>query len=291
MTPVSFNYRNSQRKRSATERRRAALIRTAGPHSQPTKKPAANSRLIRWGGTIAMSAAVVLVGLFMAPATARAGGLSVLTELLQAATTMATQAESLSASEASRATYSQTIVAPPAQLTATSAALNTLMRTYSTVMNIYNTISTHSATLPQTIALENSMFSTTAASIQPQYVNVYGSVPSTTNVPVTRASQIDMADSTANEALALANSSDQAESGFITTSQQELSNATTAAPGTSNMLVAQSAIMQLHSQSIEHHVLAALLRQQAIQAASRMSQVKQATTAQVSPTNTNISIP
>jgi hypothetical protein len=99
-----------------------------------------------------------------------------------------------------------------------------------------------------------------------------------------------MADSTANEALALANASDQAQTTLVTDSAQALNSAANAAPGTADMLIAQSAILQLHSQSIEHHLLAAILRQRALQTASKMANVKQAVTSGSTP-NISISIP
>jgi hypothetical protein len=152
------------------------------------------------------------------------------------------------------------------------------MKTYNTAMTIYSMVSTHSATLSQTMALENTMGSSPSSSIHPQYVSVYGGQPLAGSTTSTRANQIDMSDSAANEGLALANSSDQAQTILVTDSAQFLNSAANAAPGTADMLIAQSLILRLHSQSIEHHLLAAMLRQRALQTASKMSTVKQAVT-------------
>ena len=289
MISRSFTSRGprSNRVRSATTRRRAAAAALAAPPDDVVELRPRRTRGLR-----VMAASTVLLSamLFVGTGTARAGVLSIFTEILTVATMLATQSQSLAASQASQVAYNGVVVAPVIQLHTTSLALSSLSQIYNTAMSMYNGISVHSASLPQTIALENSMSSTSSSSIHPQYMTVYGAQPSSTSLSPARANRLDMSDATANKALALANRSDQAQVTLLSASAQAISAATNAAPGTADMLIAQSAVMQLHSQSIQHHLLAAMLRQRALQTATKMAHAKQIVSSQTN-SNTAVFIP
>jgi hypothetical protein len=89
------------------------------------------------------------------------------------------------------------------------------------------------------------------------------------------ARQIDMDDTAANEALTLAGTSDQFQKSVLNLSTQLQQQASNTAPGTADMVQAESAAMQLQSQAVEHRLLASLLRQRATLLAGEMSRVKQ----------------
>jgi hypothetical protein len=185
------------------------------------------------------------------------------------------QANSLNTGLASQNSYNQQVVAPQANIQQTSSFLNSVQSAYSAAMNASGAASIHSGSLSQTIALENSMLGGAASSISPQYNNVYGNQPKSGTVSTTRAYQSDMADATANEGLALANKSDQFQASVNSYAGSLQKGAANASPGTADMIAAESAAMQLHSQAVQHRLLAALLRQRAIELATKTGQVKQ----------------
>jgi cell division FtsZ-interacting protein ZapD len=215
--------------------------------------------------------------LFLVPSVSRANnGWSILTTILQTASRLGNQAQLLQQSQAQQQSYNQQVVAPRGNLEQTTSLLRSLQQAYSTVMSAVNGVSVHSASLPQTIALETSIYGGSVSAVQPKYVSVYGSQPAANNVPAALANQSDMADAAANETLALAGRSDQFEATLLTVAGQLQQQAANTAPGTADMIQAQSAAMQLHSQAVQHRLLASLLRQHATLLAIKMSQVREA---------------
>jgi len=227
---------------------------------------------------ITVPAVFLLAGmLFLVPTVSRANnGWSILTTILQTASRLGNQAQLLQQSQAQQQSYNQQVVAPRGNLEQTTSLLCSLQQAYSTVMSAANGVSVHSASLPQTIALETSIYGGSVSAVQPNYVSVYGSQPAANNVPAALANQSDMADAAANETLALAGRSDQFEATLLTVAGQLQQQAANTAPGTADMIQAQSAAMQLHSQAVQHRLLASLLRQHATLLAIKMSQVREA---------------
>ncbi len=227
---------------------------------------------------ITVPAVFLLAGmLFLVPTVSRANnGWSILTTILQTASLLGNQAQLLQQSQAQQQSYNQQVVAPRGNLEQTTSLLRSLQQAYSTAMSAVNGVSVHSASLPQTIALETSIYGGSVYAVQPNYVSVYGSQPAAHNVPAALANQSDMADAAANETLALAGRSDQFEATLLTVAGQLQQQAANTAPGTADMIQAQSAAMQLHSQAVQHRLLASLLRQHATLLAIKMSQVREA---------------
>jgi cell division FtsZ-interacting protein ZapD len=227
---------------------------------------------------ITVPAVFLLAGmLFLVPSVSRANnGWSILTTILQTASRLGNQAQLLQQGQAQQQSYNQQVVAPRGNLEQTTSLLRSLQQAYSTAMSAVNGVSVHSASLPQTIALETSIYGGSVSAVQPNYVSVYGSQPAAHNVPAALANQSDMADAAANETLALAGRSDQFEATLLTVAGQLQQQAANTAPGTADMIQAQSAAMQLHSQAVQHRLLASLLRQHATLLAIKMSQVREA---------------
>jgi len=150
-----------------------------------------------------------------------------------------------------------------------------IQRYFGPMMMSYNSAPIRSASLSQTSNLESSMYGGSASSIQPQYVSVYGSQPKANTVPAAFANQSDMADTAANEALALASNSDQFEQTVNTTAAALQQMASTPSSSVANVIQAESAVMQLHSYAVQHRLLASLLRQRATRLAAEMSKAKQ----------------
>jgi hypothetical protein len=250
---------------------------TSGLHELPNRTNR-NQRRSRGPLLITVPAVFLLVGmLFLVSSVSRAtNGWSILTTILQTASRLGTQAQLLQQSQAQQQSYNQQVVAPRGNLEQTTSLLRSLQQAYSTVMSAVNSVSVHSASLPQTIALETSIYGSSVSAVQPNYVSVYGSQPAANTVPAALANQSDMADAAANETLALAGRSDQFEATLLTVAGQLQQQAANTAPGTADMIQAQSAAMQLHSQAVQHRLLASLLRQHATLLAIKMSQVREA---------------
>jgi len=92
------------------------------------------------------------------------------------------------------------------------------------------------------------------------------------------ANRADAADTTANEALALASTSDTNGNTLISRSAQLQANAAQSAPGNADMVLAESAVYELYSKAVQHKLLAAQLRACAQVLASRAAATKEATT-------------
>ena len=109
---------------------------------------------------ITVPAVFLLAGmLFLVPSVSRANnGWSILTTILQTASRLGNQAQLLQQSQAQQQSYNQQVVAPRGNLEQTTSLLRSLQQAYSTAMSAVNGVSVHSASLPQTIALETSIY-------------------------------------------------------------------------------------------------------------------------------------
>lgn len=284
MIPHNYRFRRPRSLRSVTAVRRAAAAAAAnapkgmGVERYTDTKPPKRTLSVAVASVLLVSALCACVA-----STASGSSMSILNAIVQTATMMGTQAGYLAESQAARQIYDETIVAPPQQLLSTSRSLNSLMSSFGPRMSSFNTIGIRSASLQQSQSLESSMYGGSSAGIHQQYSSVYGNMPQAASVTPLYAAQIDMGDSTALEALNLAETSDSAQATLTADAATELQSAGSAAPGTADMLTAQSAVLQLQSQAIEHHLLAALLRQRAIRIAGHMATVKQSVTDQLHP--------
>ena len=169
----------------------------------------------------------------------------------------------------------QQVIAPSSQVSSTQGWLSLAQRQYNGWFSQVNGISLNSATTPQVAAFLNStQRAGSASSIRTDYTQVYGSQPNQNAVSSNVASSVDAADTSANEALTLADTSDVISQNFIMSANQMESSAASTAPGNSTLVQAQSQAMQLYSNAIMHRLLASMLRQQAERLAVIGSDVK-----------------
>lgn len=169
----------------------------------------------------------------------------------------------------------QQVIAPSAQVSSTQSWLTLAQGQYNGWFSRVNGISVNSATTPQVSAYQSSIQNGgSTSSIRTNYTQVYGSQPNPTAVSSNVASSVDAADTSANEALTLADTSDVMSQNFIKSANQMESSAASAAPGNSTLVQAQSQAMQLYSNAIMHRLLASMLRQQAERLAEIGSEIK-----------------
>jgi sensor histidine kinase regulating citrate/malate metabolism len=207
------------------------------------------------------------------PNSGNASGFDVLKSILGTASGLGETASQLKNLQGSYLNYGTQVIAPVNQLSQLTNMLGSLQRTMFSQMNQIHTIPIQSASLSQSSALENVMFGTNPSAIRTQYNNVFGGQP--TNVNSSIASRTDMTDATANEALSLATNADTYSKSLITTAGQLQTKASSTAPGTADMVQAQSEILQLYSAAVQHKLLASMLRERSEQAASHGTELKE----------------
>ena len=244
---------------------------------------------------MAVTAICLLAGMLsLIPSFARAqDDGNIFSAILGSANQLGQEMNTLFQEEAKMQANLQQVVAPATQLLQIGMKLQNMYQTYWGLMNSLRSVAIQSASIPQTVTLENSMYGrlpmipylpslssppSTALSpsaILPNYLTVYGSRLAVNTVPPAVARQVDMEDASANEALVLASKSDQYEATVVNVAGQLQKSAAGAAPGTADFIQAESAVVQLHSQAVQHRLLASMLRQRATQLAAQISQVKQ----------------
>jgi len=178
--------------------------------------------------------------------------------------------------------YNNNVVVPPQQLTSLKSWLTLAEASYQGWFSTVLGIRVSSASLSNTSLLENAMRAGysggTGSGVASNYSGVYGARLTTTQASSQVASQVDISDSTAQEGLALAANSDNASSKLISTAQNLQQQSAATAPGTTDMVGAQSQVLQLQSNAMMQKVLASILREEATKIASESAEVKRATT-------------
>lgn len=176
--------------------------------------------------------------------------------------------------------HEQQVIAPATQIANTQNWLMLAQGQYNGWFYQVNGISLNSASTPLVSAFEAAIQNGGASlSIGDNYTKVYGSQPSANAVSQSVASSVDAADTSAEEALTLANSSDAMSQYFIKSANNMESAAASSAPGNSSLVQAQAQAMQLYSNAIMHRLLASMLRQQAERLGEMGEQVKNAAAA------------
>jgi hypothetical protein len=202
--------------------------------------------------------------------------------VIKTAASLGHEASVLQGQNASQQNYNSQVIAPSSNLNQVSSFLNSAQRGYNSWMSQVHGLPLGSSSLSQTSSLENSMFGN-SSSIHSQYTTVYGGQPASSSITPALAKQSDMSDAAAKEALVLAAQSDTFSSTLINSANTLQQQAANTAPGTATMVEAQSLAMQLHSQAVQHRLLASLLRQKATQLATETGALKQAAS-----THTNV---
>jgi len=169
----------------------------------------------------------------------------------------------------------QQVIAPTAQISSTQNWLKSAQIQYNGWLSQVHEIPLSSASTPRVSTYQGSIQNGgSASSIRSDYTQVYGSQPSTSAVSPTVASSVDAADTSANEALTLASTSDVMSQNFINSANSMESTAAATAPGNATMIQSQALVMQLQSSAVLHRLLASMLRQRAERLAEMGADVK-----------------
>jgi hypothetical protein len=131
-------------------------------------------------------------------------------------------------------------------------------------------LATSSATLVSPSQLESIVRSAEAANVgqlRGAFIQVYSSVPLVTQAPALERNMIDMDDAAAQGSLKTALISDQASQQLLNVATGIEHQTASSAPGSAPMLAAQARVAELQNQAYLVKMLAAQLRQEAIQLA------------------------
>lgn len=214
------------------------------------------------------------VGLLIIPRAA-ASGMSILTVVLQTAIDLGTSAAGIATATSSNTAFMTGVVSPQTRIISNMSFLKAMQSGYNPWMNTVFDMRVNSATLPQTQNLEKSMYGSSPSAVHAQYTSVYGSPLTASQANTEMISRVDMDDSTASASLSLATSSDKFSTSLVGYAQKLENQAAGAAPGTSDMVEAEAAVEELQSKAVQHHILAAILRERAIQLAGLAGREKQ----------------
>jgi hypothetical protein len=155
----------------------------------------------------------------------------------------------------------QTMYPTPAIQQALSFA-KSLASVMTAAQNLFRT-PVNSATLPQTIALEQQLLSANSGnvgSIQSNYTSVYGALPASTAIPADSRIAMDMTDAQAQAAMKKAIALDAIANREEQLSQQMMQQLSSSAPGSGSLISAQAAAWNLQANAYSQGAIAQLLR-------------------------------
>ena len=230
---------------------------------------------------------IVLIGLCLLPATARAAGIGDILTLFQTITSTIQGAigGALSGIQTLNSTinnFRQQIIWPVAAINQAKASVTSTIAQYSSLMSQIQTIKNNSATLANPSQLESVFRSGQTGSITQlplMYTKVYATVPPPSDAPPAHRNMIDMDDALAMGSLKTTVLSDQTTQGMLALADQLEQQSAAAAPGSGPMLSVQAQVADLETQAFMAKMLAAELRQEAARLAHQNTLLKQSAAA------------
>ena len=172
----------------------------------------------------------------------------------------------------------QQLLFPVALINQSHNYIHTIMTSYRSWMAGVFTLPVNSAQLPTSQALEGVFLSGTSSSIGNLggvYNASFGGVPPATAAPQAHRQMMDMDDALAKDSLAQSVAADQVSGNLIQIANQIESEASTTAPGTADILSATARAAELEGLASQHKLLAAMLREEAVNLAHHNGVLKQ----------------
>lgn len=234
----------------------------------------------RWNqATRAVVGLSVCACLLLVPKIAHA---NIFTSLISSLTNIGNIEAQVNGSQMSMNNYNNNVVVPPLQLASLRTWLTTAGSGYQNWFTVALNVPIRSATLGSTSTLENAQLGgysgETGSGIPANYNSVYGNRLSSSSAGPAAVTGVDMSDTEAQEAMALATNSDNTTMQLLSVAKTLQQKAANTAPGTSGQVEAQAEALQLQSNAMMHHILASMLRQASTQLATDTAQVKNTTT-------------
>lgn len=176
--------------------------------------------------------------------------------------------------------FQQSVVWPPASITQAQGLVGTLQRLFTLNQTIIH-MPVASATLPATQQFENILLSRNAnqiGSTSPNYMAVYGPVPTSTAAPQSARNMIDMSDAVAQDAMKRAISIDNLADLELQAASQINQGVQSAAPGSAPIIEAQADAWLVRSNAYTQAAMADLMRVRAVDLANAGADVKMGAT-------------
>lgn len=177
-----------------------------------------------------------------------------------------TALSSINSVRAAIGSFYQQITWPVALINQAKAMVTQMIGQYRALMRDIFKIDLRSATLPNPVALENSMRNhqtTDFGSLASAYGSTYGSLPVATGASPADRSMMDMDDALAIDDLKTLKESDAADDLALKAANNIEDAASQAAPGSAPFLTAAAVVASIQSQALTQKMLAAELRQEA----------------------------
>jgi hypothetical protein len=162
--------------------------------------------------------------------------------------------------------FYQQVTWPVALINQAKTKVTQMIGQYSGLMQKIFSINLRSATLPNSIALENAMRNRQTndfASLTTSFGSTYGSVPNRTAASPADRTMIDMDDALTVDNLKTLKESEAAGDLTLQAANDIEYAASQAAPGSAPFLTATAVVASIHSQALTQKMLAAELRQEA----------------------------
>lgn len=218
------------------------------------------------------------------PAQAQAGT-NLLTEIMTVLSTISTTlTQALSAIQGVRAAdkaIQQSVLFPLTVINSARNQITSMKSTYRNLLNGLMHFNPHSATLPNTQALERLIRdrqTNDLPSLQSAFAAAFRPLPPAAQMSPEDRSMTDMDDTFAEDTFAAAKAADQSQDLLLQAADAIENQAETSAPGSAPFLTAQAVVAQIKSQAVTQKMYAALLREEAGQLAHSNALVKRSAT-------------
>jgi hypothetical protein len=236
-------------------------------------------------------AALCSLSLVIAPPQAQADT-DLLTEIATVLSTisnrLATALGKINSTAIGNQRFQQDVLYPLAEINNARGQITSMKATYRNFLHTLMVFNPHTATLPNTQALEvlirNRQISD-LGSLQPAFAAAFRRVPPPTQMSTGDRAMTDMDDAFAQDTLAAAKASDQAQDLLLQAADNIEDQAEISAPGSAPFLTAESVVAQIKSQAVTQKMYAALLREEAGQLAHKNAVLKRGATQSASITN------
>ena len=168
--------------------------------------------------------------------------------------------------QSAQQTFQQQILFPVNVINSAKSQITSMKATYRGFLNTLIHFNPHSATLPNTQALElliRNRQTGDLPSLQSTFAAAFRPLPMATQMTPEDRSMTDMDDAFAQDTFAATKASDQSQDLLLQAADAIEDQAETSAPGSAPFLTAQAVVAQIKSQAVMQKMYAAMLREEA----------------------------
>ena len=236
-------------------------------------------------------ASLCSLSLVIAPSQAQAGT-DLLTEIATVLSTISNNLTralgKINSTTIGNQRFQQDVLYPLALINSARGQITSMKATYRNFLRTLMAFNPHTATLPNTQALEvlirNRQISD-LGSLQSTFAAAFRPLPPPNQMSIADRAMTDMDDAFAQDTLAAAKASDQAQDLLLQAADNIEDQTEISAPGSAPFLTAESVVAQIKSQAVIQKMYAALLREEAGQLAHGNAVLKRGASQSATVTN------